>query len=210
MAARIHFNPQSGKIGACRALISCPFGEARHFTTVQEAASAYEAQMAKLLDYQDFYALYNFPLREGRPMREVEGAEELADLLWSMGPQKDHPRLYRGVDTEGKSWAGVLSVGQKLTDLGFFSTSSNPGVAAWFATGEDDSCGTVFEILNAQAMPCAPMAPYENKLMESFGLQGEDEYLLPPGLTFEVKEITTTEWDDETYRLVRVAAERSI
>lgn len=44
-AGRYHFNPKTGAVRACKATKSCPFGEAAHGATEDEARALYEATM---------------------------------------------------------------------------------------------------------------------------------------------------------------------
>lgn len=202
---KFHFNQKTGKVGECTAGIQCPFGSKEsHYDTPNAARKAYENIMGSLVDYQNSYEGYNQPLREGKPIGSVKGAIKIASFVWSNGPQREHDFLFRGIDPWGGEWAQGLTPGQEITDLGFFSTSSSYDVAAWFATGEGSECGTVVKILNSQDFPAAAMPSYPSKQMQEFGIEGEDEYLLPPGLVYRIERVGTCEWDGEEYRMAEV------
>ncbi len=57
--AKYHINPKTGNVGRCRALQTCPFGdlESDHFSTPEEARTAYERKMTVISQWEEREAL---------------------------------------------------------------------------------------------------------------------------------------------------------
>lgn len=81
MATRYHFNPDTGRVGACQALVSCRFSQsaAQHGATKEEARANYEASM----DPQTFANTSSKPA--ATPVRKLTDIAELRSMEMPRG-----------------------------------------------------------------------------------------------------------------------------